>query len=335
MADRILTFSQAINEALAQELERDPSVYLLGQDIGRMGGVYGVTRRLLERFGSDRVRDTPISETAIVGSSVGAALAGLRPVAEIQYAEFLFVAMDEVVQKAAKWRYMHGANGDMRVPLVIRAPIGGYMAASAEHSGAYLSVFAHFPGLKVVVPSTPYDAKGLLIAAIRDPNPVLFFEHKKLYRTRGHVPPEPYEILLGEATVRRTGSDVTLVATAYMVTLALQASEQLAARGVEVEVIDLRTAEPLDMATILQSVRRTGRAVIVDEDHRKHGLGAEIGMQIVESCWGTLKAPVGRVGAADVPIPYAPVMEQAVLPSVGQIVKAVDETLTVKTSRGN
>ena len=197
--------------------------------------------------------------------------------------------MDEVVQKAAKWRYMHGANGDMRVPLVIRAPIGGYMAASAEHSGACLSVFAHFPGLKVVVPSTPFDAKGLLVAAIRDPNPVLFFEHKMLYRTKGHVPQELYEIPLGEAVIRRSGSNVTLVATAYMVHLALEASEELAKRGVEVEVIDLRTAEPLDMVMVLDSVLRTGRAVIVDEDHRKHGLGAEIAMQIVERHWETLK----------------------------------------------
>jgi len=330
MAERIATYSQAINEALAQELERDPSVYLLGQDIGSMGGVYGVTRGLLTRFGTDRVRDAPISETAIIGSSVGAALAGMRPVAEIQFSDFLFVAMDEIVQKAAKWRYMHGANGGMHVPLVIRAPIGGYVAASAEHSGAYLSVFAHFPGLKVVVPFTPYDAKGLLIASIRDPNPVLFFEHKMLYRTRGHVPEESYTVPLGEAIVRRSGTDVTLVATAYMVQLSLQAAEELAKRGVSVEVIDLRSAEPLDMKTINESVRRTGRAVIVDEDHRKHGIGAEIGMQIVESCWSALKSAIGRVGAADVPIPYAPVMERAVLPSVERIVEAVDAQFTAK-----
>jgi pyruvate/2-oxoglutarate/acetoin dehydrogenase E1 component len=324
----VLRFSEAINAALREELARDERVYLLGQDIGAMGGVYGVTRKLLDQFGPERVRDTPISETAIVGSSVGAALAGLRPVAEIQFADFLFVAMDEVVGKAAKWRYMHGASGDFRVPLVIRAPIGGYIAASAEHSESPLATFAHFPGLKVVVPSTPADAKGLLKSAIRDDNPVLFFEHKRLYQMRGEVPDTPDHLVpLGQSAVRRTGKDVTLVATALMAVWCLEIAEQLATEGIACTVIDLRTVAPLDLEPVYAAVEQNGRLVIVDEDHLSFGLTAEISARVIERCFRSLKAPPQRVAAADVPIPYSPPLEQAVLPSKERIIAAIRAVL--------
>jgi pyruvate dehydrogenase E1 component beta subunit len=323
-----LRFSEAINAALREELARDERVFLLGQDIGAMGGVYSVTRKLLDQFGPERVRDTPISETAIVGASVGAALAGMRPIAEIQFSDFLFVAMDELVGKAAKWRYMHGASGDMRVPLVIRAPIGGYIGAGAEHSESCLAVFAHFPGLKVVVPSTPADAKGLLKTAIRDPNPVLFLEHKRLYLVRGEVPEEDdFTIPLGEVAVRREGKDVTLVGTALMAIWCQEVAEELAGEGIDCAVIDLRTIEPLDLDPVFASVQQTGRLVIVDEDSRRFGLTAEISARVVEHAFRALKAPPRRVAAAEVPIPYSPPLEQAALPSKRDILEAVRAVL--------
>jgi pyruvate/2-oxoglutarate/acetoin dehydrogenase E1 component len=338
-ATRRLTIAQALREAVAEEMRRDESVFLIGEDIGvegGFGGAFGVYLGLVEEFGHDRIIDTPISEKAIAGAAVGAALAGLRPIADMQYSDFLFECMDELVNQAAKMRLMSG--GRLSVPLVMRAPVGATLRG-AQHGQSPESYFAHVPGLKVVCVSDAYHAKGLLKSAVRDDNPVLVFEHKLLYGSKGReqlggldstaeVPEEEYLVPLGKAVVVRPGRDVTIVATHVSLYRALAAAGQLAADdGIECEVIDPLTLLPLDTETILGSVRRTGRLVIVHEDSLTGGWGAEVAARAAEECFGDLVAPVRRIAALDTPIPFAPVLEDAVLPSVDGI-KAVVREMT-------
>lgn len=323
-----LGYGRAINAALAEEMRRDERVWMMGQDIGKMGGVFGVTRGLFGEFGPDRVRDTTINETFIVGGAAGAALTGTIPVVELQFADFGLVAGDEIFHKLAKWRYMHG--GKLSLPVVVRLPTGVVGGAGAEHSQSLEAIGMHVPGLKVVLPATPADAKGLLKTAIRDPNPVLFFEHKGMYRVKGPVPSgEDYLVPFGEAAVRRRGDAATVVATGLMVPRALEAAEKLAADGTEVEVIDPRTLVPLDMETIVASVERTGRALVVHEAVRTAGAGAEIAARIQEAAFFALDAPVWRLGALDTPIPQDPDLEQLVIPSAEGIETAARELLAL------
>ena len=319
-----INYAWAINHALAEEMRRDERVWMMGQDIGRMGGVFGVTRGLYDEFGPARVRDTTINETFIVGGAAGAAMTGTIPVVELQFADFLYIAADELFHKLAKWRYIHG--GKLTLPVVVRLPTGVLGGAGAEHSQSLEAVAMHTPGLKVVLPSTPADAKGLLKTAIRDPNPVLFFEHKGLYRVKGEVPPgDDHLVPFGRAAVRRTGGDLTVVATGLMVSRALQAAGALAAEGIEVTVIDPRTLVPLDMETILDSVVQTSRALVVHEAVRTAGAGAEIAARISEEAFFSLDAPVWRLGALDAPLPQDPELEQACIPSVADIEVAARE----------
>lgn len=319
---RELTFRDAINEALREEMARDERVFLLGEDIGFFGGAFKVTKGLYEAFGAGRVVDTPISEAAIVGTALGAAMTGLRPVAEIMFMDFTAVAMDQIVNQTAKLRFMLG--GQVTAPLVIRTTFGATGGWAAQHSQSLEAWFLHVPGLKVVAPATPADAKGLLKAAIRDDSPVLFLEHKRLYNSKGPVPDGDYTLPLGQAEVKRPGTDVTIVSYAYMLHRALEAAERLAETGVQAEVIDLRTLNPLDMATVIASVKKTQRLVIAHESHTNLGLGAEIASRVMEEAFDYLDAPVQRVGALDVPIPYSPVLEQVVLPDAARIVAAVE-----------
>jgi pyruvate dehydrogenase E1 component beta subunit len=323
-----MSYAASINQALQEEMRRDPRVWMMGQDIARMGGVFGVTRGLLEEFGAERVRDTTINETFIVGGAVGAAMTGTIPVVELQFADFLLVAGDEVFHKLAKWRYVHG--GQVNVPVVVRAPTGIVGGAGAEHSQSLEAMLMHTPGLKVAMPATPADAKGLLKSAIRDPNPVIFLEHKSLYRSKGPVPTtEDIVVPFGEATIRRQGNTVTVVATALMVSRALDAAEQLATEGIELEVIDPRTLVPLDIDTIIHSVRKTGRAIVVHEAPRTGGAGAEIAAQIQERAFFFLDAPVWRVAGTDTPIPQDPDLEQLCIPSVAEIEDAIRQLLRI------
>jgi len=317
---RTISFTQALNEALHEEMRRDPAVFVLGMGVHWS---HGPTAGLIEEFGAKRVRSTPLSEPAIAGSSVGAALAGMRPVALFGLADFVFCALDEILCKAGKWRYTHGGAGGMTLPIVFLETIGGYVCAASEHSQAPLGLYAHAPGLKIAVPTTPYDAKGLLKTAIRDDNPVVFFQHKLLLGSEGPVPDEDYTVPFGAAQVRREGRAVTVVATSFMVTLALQAAASLEKQGVDVEVIDPLTLEPLDIDTILASVRKTGRLVVVDEDTERCGVAAEIAMQVMERAFEALQAPVQRVGNPNLPVPYSRPLERAVLPSQQKIEQAV------------
>ncbi len=323
---RELSYAEAIREALRQAMRSDPRVILLGEDIGVYGGAFGVTDGLLEEFGPERVRDTPISEAAITGCAIGAALTGLRPVLEIQFMDFLALCMEQLVLQAAKIRYMFG--GQTQVPMVVRAPAGAGTGAAAQHSGSLESWFVHTPGLKVVAPSTPYDAKGLLLASLRDGNPVVFVEHKLLYRTRGPVPEEPYEVPLGQAEVKRQGRHVTVVATSAMVPRALRAADRLEEEGISVEVVDPRTLRPLDTETLLRSVRKTGRVVVVYEAVKTLGIGAEIAARIAESdALYYLQAPMVRLGGAECPIPYSPSLERAAVPQEEDIIEAVRQVM--------
>ena len=321
-------YAWAINHALAEEMRRDERVWIMGQDVGRMGGVFGVTRGLLDEFGPERVRDTTINETFIVGGAAGAAMTGTVPVVELQFADFLLIAGDEVFHKLAKWRYVHG--GRLSLPVVVRLPSGVLGGAGAEHSASLEALAMHTPGLKVALPATPADAKGLLKSAIRDPNPVLFFEHKGLYRTKGPVPDgDEHLVPFGVAEVRRPGDALTLVATGLMVGRALEAAERLAADGIEAEVIDPRTLVPLDIETILASVEKTSRALVVHEAVRTAGAGAEIAAQIGERAFFSLDAPVWRLGAIDTPLPQDPELEQLCIPSVDDIVAAASELVRI------
>lgn len=317
---RSITYSQAVTEALAEELERDPTVFFMGEDIG-FGGVFGLSRGLQSRFGKHRVFDTPISETLIVGAGVGAAITGTRPVVELQFADFVAIAMDEIYNKAAKWRYMHG--GQFEVPLVILAPEGAIGGAGAEHSQCPEALFWSAPGLYVLTPSTPADMKGLLKSAIRDPNPVLIMPHKALLNTTGEVPDGDHVVPLGKARVVRQGSDVTVVAWSVMVGKALEAAKRLAASGIDVEIIDPRGVRPFDFDTVLESVRKTGRLVLAHEAPVVGGPGGEVAAVVAERAMMHLEAPIRRVGAADVPIPQSSALERSVIPQVDDIVAAV------------
>jgi pyruvate/2-oxoglutarate/acetoin dehydrogenase E1 component len=320
-----ITFLESLRMTLKEEMQRDPSLMLIGEDIGRYGGIFGVTKGLLEEFGPHRVRSTPISESAIIGSALGAAMTGIRTVAEIMYIDFTTCAMDQIVNQVAKMRYMSG--GKAKIPLVIRTQEGGGRSNAAQHSQSMEALFYHIPGLKIVMPSTPHDARGLLKTAIREDNPVMFIEHKLLYATKGFVPDEEYLIPFGQADIKRKGKDVTVVAISYMVTKALKAADRLAGEGIEVEVIDPRTLVPLDLETLLQSVRRTNRVVVVHEGCRRGGIGAEIASQIQEEVFDYLDAPIQRVGALSVPIPYSEPLENAVIPGEEDIIKAVKKVL--------
>ncbi|HYG60323.1 MAG TPA: alpha-ketoacid dehydrogenase subunit beta [Symbiobacteriaceae bacterium] len=319
---REITTSQAIREALAEEMRRDSRVFMLGEDIGVYGGAFGVSAGLLDEFGPDRIRDTPISEAAIAGAAVGAALVGMRPVAEIQFSDFMTIAMDQLVNQAAKIRYMYGGKG--KVPMVLRTPIGSGTGAAAQHSQSLEAWLAHIPGLKVVVPSSPAEAKGLLISAIRDDNPVVVYEHKLLYKVKGPVPDEPYTIPLGQARIAREGRDVTVVAWSIMVSKCLRVAERLAAEGIEVEVVDPRCLNPLDRDSITASVARTGRLVVVHEAAGHGGFGGEIVASVTESAaFDYLDAPIERVAGLFTPIPCNPVLEAAVVPNEADIEAAI------------
>lgn len=319
-----LTYSEALREALKEEMTRDEKIFLIGEDIGRyFGGVFRVTQGLAEEFGDKRVRDTPISEMAIAGAAVGAAMTGTRPVAEIMFADLLTLAADQICNLAAKIRYMSG--GQINVPLVIRSPLGGGLSMAAQHSQCPEAMFMHFPGLRVVLPSTPYDAKGLLKTAIRDDNPVMFFEHKGLYTVKGEIPEEEYLIPLGDADIKREGKDVTIIATAKMVYESLEAANELDKEGVDVEVIDPRSLIPLDKDKILKSVKKTNRIIIVSEDCMTAGFTAEIAAMISSEAFDYLDAPVMRLAELDTPIPFSPPLENYVIPNREKIVKAVKE----------
>jgi pyruvate/2-oxoglutarate/acetoin dehydrogenase E1 component len=324
---RVLTYAEALNEALRDEMRRDSRVFVMGEDVAVWGGggVFGVTRGLVEEFGPQRVRDTPISEEAIAALAVGAAMAGARPVVEFMYVDFMTLAMEPVVNQAAKIRYMFG--GKARVPAVFRAQEGAGRGNAAQHSQSLEAWFCHIPGLKVVTPSTPADAKGLLIASIRDDNPVVFLEHKMLYNTKGPVPAGDHTVPLGVAERKRDGRHVTVVGIHTMVLKALQAADRLAADGIELEVIDPRTLVPLDLDTIVASVRKTGRLIVAHEAYERCGVGAEIVTQVVAAAFDALDAPPVRLCGANVPVPYSAALEGAALPQVDDIVAAARQLM--------
>ena len=319
-----LRYAEALHAALSEEMRRDPRVIVFGEDVGAYGGVFKVTRDLQKEFGPQRVRDTPISEQAIAGLAIGAAMMGLRPVAEIMYVDFLPLALDQLINQASMIPYIW--NGHATLPFVLRTQGGAGAGAGAQHSKSLEAMVAHIPGLKVAMPATPADAKGMLTAAIRDPNPVIFIEHKLLYNTRGPVPAGDHVEPLGRCAVRRPGRDVTLVATSRMVLEALAAAEALAEDGIEAEVIDVRTLRPLDAETIVASVRRTHRAVVVNEGWRTCGYGAELAATIAEAAFEYLDAPVARLGAADRAVPYAQPLETESIPSAARIAAAARQT---------
>ena len=322
---RELTYADALREALREEMLRDPNVILLGEEIGVFNGVYKVTRGLLDEFGPDRVRDTPISEAAIAGAAVGLALVGMRPVAEIMYMDFLPICMDELATQAAKMRFMSG--GQLKVPMVVRTQYSLGRQHGAQHSQFTPAWFFQVPGLKVVVPATPYDAKGLLKSAIREPNPVLFLEGGLLYRTKGPVPEEEYTIPLGKADTKRKGDDVTIVGVSRLVGEALTAAKKLEEKGVSAEVIDVRTLQPLDLGTIVESVKRTSRLIIASDDIKTGGVGSEISAAVIENAFDYLDAPIMRVACPDTPIPFSPPLEQQYMPNADKIVQAADQII--------
>ena len=321
VAIRELSYAEAIREGLAQAMEADERVFLFGEDVGVYGGAFGVSGDLVHRFGTGRVIDTPISELGIAGAAVGAASTGMKPVLELQFSDFVTLAMEQIVNQAAKIHFMFG--GKAKVPMVIRLPGGSGTGAAAQHSQSLEAWFAHVPGLKVLQPSTPHDAKGLLLAAIDDPNPVLIFEHKLLYKTKGPVPAEAYRVPIGKAAVRRAGRDLTIVGTSIMSIRAAAVAGRLAGEGIDSEVIDLRSLRPIDFATIAASVRKTHRLLIVYEGVKIMGIGAEISAMIAESdAFDYLDAPIARLGGADSPLPYNPVLEKAAVPQEDDIVAA-------------
>lgn len=324
---RELSYAQAIQEAMAIAMDADERVFLMGEDIGVYGGAFQVTGDLVERFGADRVMDTPISELGGAGVAVGAALTGMRPIFEFQFSDFATLAMEQIVNQAAKMRFMLG--GEVSVPLVMRFPAGSGTGAAAQHSQSLEAWLGHVPGLKVIQPATPYDAKGMLLAAIDDPDPVMIFEHKLLYKMKGPVPDGHYTVPLGKAEVRRSGSDITVVSTSIMVHKALEAAQALAGEGIDLEVIDLKTIRPLDRMTIIDSVKKTSRIICVHESVKTLGIGAEISATIAESdAFDFLDAPIVRLGGAETPIPYNPDLEKAVVPQVPDIVAAARDLVT-------
>ena len=320
---RELTMAQAIREAIAEEMRRDESVFVIGEDVAEAGTPFKVLSGLVEEFGTDRVLDTPISEPGFTGMGVGAAMTGRRPVVDIMFGDFLGLVMDQVANQAAKVHYMSG--GKLSVPLTIRTTMGATRRSAAQHSQSLHAWVSHIPGLKVVLPSTPYDAKGLMKSAIRDNSPVVFFEDKMNYQQRGRVPVAEYTIPLGLADIKRPGKDVTLIATSSMVLVALEAAEVLAQEGIECEVVDPRTTVPLDRDALIESVRRTTRAVVVDEGHRSYGVGAELAAVVAEGAFYHLDAPVRRLGAMDVPIPFSPVLEDLTVPTAEVLAETVRE----------
>jgi acetoin:2,6-dichlorophenolindophenol oxidoreductase subunit beta len=323
---RELTFAEALREALHEEMARDERIFVIGEDVGRWGGVFRVTDGIYKEFGPDRAVDTPISEEGFTGLAVGAAMTGLHPVVEIMFGDFITLAMDQIVNQAAKMRYMSG--GQATVPITIRATTGAGRSSGGQHSQSLHAWFAHAPGLKVVYPSTPYDAKGLLKTALRDKNPVLFFEDKLMYaKYKGPVPEEEYTIPFGQADIKRAGKDVTIVATARMVYHALDAAKKLAEEGIEAEVIDPRTLAPLDRDTLIESVIKTQRAVIVDQGYIDYGVTAELAATIMNGAFDYLEAPVERLAASQVPIPFSPPLEMSTIPDQDSIIQAVHRTL--------
>ena len=322
---RIVTYREAINEALSEEMERNDKVFLLGEDVGAFGGAMAVTKGLYEKFGSKRIMDMPISESVIIGSTLGCALTGLRPIAEIMFIDFTCVCMDQIVNQVAKVRYMLG--GQVRVPLVIRTQGGAGKSNAAQHSQSLESWFVHTPGIKVVMPSTPYDAKGLLKSCIREDNPIIFIEHKLLYNTKGEIPDGDYTIPIGKADIKREGNDVTIATYSRMVFFALEAANILEKEGISVEVIDLRTLSPLDMDVISDSVKKTGCLLTVEEGSKSVGVGAEIVSRVLEKAFDYLDAPPRRLASRDVPIPFNRNLEEAVLPDIQKIIFEVKELL--------
>ena len=320
MTERIITYAEAIREAIGQAMEADESVFMLGEDIGVYGGAFGVSGDLYHRFGEERVRDTPISELGIVGAAVGAALVGMKPIVEIQFSDFTAQAMDQIVNQAAKIHFMLG--GELSVPMVLRAPSGSGTGAAAQHSQSLETWFAHIPGLKVVLPSSPADAKGLILSALDDPNPVLVLEHKLLYKTSGHVPEEMYRTPIGVSNTVRTGSDLTIVATGVMGSRSLEAASQLADEGIDASVIDVRSLSPLDMSPINDSVAKTGRLMLVQEAPGHVGFLAEVAARVAAGPGiYSLTEPIKRLSGMDVPIPYAPQLEKSVVPQLDDIVQ--------------
>jgi pyruvate/2-oxoglutarate/acetoin dehydrogenase E1 component len=326
-AVRELSYAQAIQEAMAIALESDERVFLMGEDIGVYGGAFQVTGDLVERFGADRVIDTPISELGGAGVAVGAAVTGLRPIFEFQFSDFATLAMEQIVNQAAKMRYMLG--GAVSVPVVMRFPAGSGTGAAAQHSQSLEAWLGHVPGLKVIQPATPYDVKGMLLAAVADPDPVMIFEHKLLYKTKGPVPEGYYTVPIGKAEIRREGRDLTIVATSIMVHKALEAAKTLEAEGIDVEVVDLRTIRPMDKETVIESVKKTSRLLCVYEGVKTLGVGAEVSAMIAESeAFDFLDAPIVRLGGAETPIPYNPELEKATVPQVPDILAAVRSLVT-------
>ncbi|HAF48299.1 MAG TPA: alpha-ketoacid dehydrogenase subunit beta [Anaerolineaceae bacterium] len=317
-----ITYRQAIKDAMVEEMRRDERVFLIGEDIGTYGGAFGVSAGMLEEFGSERIVETPISEEAIVGAAAGAAMVGMRPIAEMMFMDFIMLAMEPLVNQAAKARYMFG--GKATVPMVVRMPSGSGTGAAAQHSQSLETLLMHIPGIKVVAPSTPYDAKGLLISSIRDENPVCFVEHKLLYKEKGEVPDKEYTIPLGVADIKREGTDITVVSSGIMVQKSLQAAAVLAEAGISVEVVDPRTLKPLDVDTIAKSVKKTGRLLIVHEAVKTAGWAGEVMASVSETpAWDYLDAPMRRLAGKDVPIPYNPKLEAAAVPQVDNIVQEI------------
>ena len=318
---RGITFGQAIREAIAEEMERDEHVFVVGEDVAQAGSVFKVLVGLLDEFGPARVIDSPISEAGIAGIGVGAAITGMRPIVDIMFGDFTTLVMDQLINQAAKTHYMSG--GKLTVPMVLRTTLGASRRSAAQHSQSLHALFSHIPGLKVAVPATPYDAKGLMKSAIRDENPVVIFEDKMLYQQKGPVPEEEYTLPLGQADVKRSGEDITIVATSSMVYVALEAAKQLAAAGISAEVIDPRTTVPLDRETLIQSAKKTSRALVVDEGYQQYGVTGEIAATIAEGAFYYLDAPVKRIGAMNVPVPFSPSLEDLTIPSAEQIVETV------------
>lgn len=320
-----ITMREAISQALWEEMERDPNVFIMGEEVGVWGGTYAVTRGFYDHFGAKRVRDTPIAETAIIGAAIGAALTGLRPVAELMTINFAFAAMDHIVNEAAKLHYMFA--GQMMLPMVIRTAGGGGRQLGATHSQTPDAIFAHFPGLKVVAPGTPEDAKGLLKSAIRSNDPIFFIENATLYQQRGEVPEGEYLIPIGKSKVQRPGNDLTIVTYSKMLPVSLKAADELAKEGIDVEVVDLRTLRPLDMDPVLESFKKTNRAVIVEEGWKSFGVGSEISARIYEEAFDYVDAPIKRVAQKEVPLPYNQKLEQMAIPQMEDVVAAVKEVL--------
>jgi pyruvate dehydrogenase E1 component beta subunit len=323
---RKISYLTAINEALSEEMTRDKNVVLFGEDVGLFGGCFGVTQGLFNKFGAERIKDTPISETAIIGLAVGGAATGIRPIAELMFMDFAGVAMDEILNQAAKMRYMFG--GKAKLPLVIRMAYGAGISAAAQHSQSLEAWFTHIPGLKVVMPSTPYDVKGLLKSSIRDDNPVIFLEHKVLYGVSGDVPEGEYLLPLGKGDVKKEGKDVTVIATGMMVHKALEAASKLETEGISVEVVDPRTLVPLDEEMILTSVKKTGRVVITHEAPKRSGFGAEIAAIIVEKGFPYLKKNIVRVCGKDTPVPFSPPLEQYYIPQAQDILQGIKSVMS-------